>query len=40
MKIKRRGGVTADTEIKRMAEGKLPGEAHQDIPRLAGVGEE
>ncbi len=40
MKVKRGGGVSADAEIKRMAQRQLAGEAHHDVPRLAGVGEE
>ena len=40
MEIEPGRGVSADAEIKRMAEGELAGETHHDIPRLAGVSEE
>ncbi len=40
MVVQRSGSVCADTEIDGMAEGKLAGEAHQDIPCLTRVSEE
>src|SRR5262245_46224204 len=37
--VKRRRRVGTDAEIERVAKGKLTGEAHKNIPGLAGVGE-
>ena len=39
VKIERAGGIAADAEVQGMAERQLAGEAHHDVPRLAGVGE-
>ena len=39
MNVKRGGGIGAEADIERMAERKLAGEPHHDVPRLRGVGE-
>src|SRR5581483_8569548 len=39
VKVKSGGGVGAGAEIEGVAERKLPGKTHHDVPRLAGEGE-